>query len=188
MAERLAARGVAAAVGREIQLVDGFYKAEGSKFKVSEAYYDHGRGLAYGAIKMITCKQHMSLLYRAFVARTQMRIVFLEQYIAPQDVRSDLTIDEKRNEPKIYRDLFSSECRIEVERCYLDALLSIRGRTFVQSDDVVNALVFLQGIVATALWKYRCDVGETLEAFARKYDRLDVSAEKRRLHLEAQGL
>ena len=135
---------------------------------------------------MSVCKQHVSALYRAFVARTGTRISFAEGWLKIRDADLDLSIDDTRNEPSVYRELFSDECRAELEEFYSDAMSSLRGSTLVGGRDGLNALAFLQEVVGRAMWKYGCTAGPLLESFARKYDRLDTLGEKRRLHLEAQ--
>jgi len=97
-----------------------------------------------------------------------------------------LSDDEKRNEPNTYAALFSDECRSEIEELYKAAMREMRGRSLSSSEDILEGLVFLQEIVATALWKHQCAVGSTLESFAREFDRLDVRAERERLHARAQ--
>ena len=123
---------------------------------------------------------------RAFVARTATRVSFVEKWLAIRDADLTLSIDETRNEPSVYRELFANECRAELEEFYRDAMSNLRGSTLVEGRDGLNALAFLQEVVARAMWKYGCTAGPLLESFARKYDRLDTLEEKRRLHLEAQ--
>lgn len=98
----------------------------------------------------------------------------------------ELSADERRNEPATYAALFSSECRKFLEEVYEGALVMMRERSLNACEDVLNGLAFLQEVVATAMWRHRCDVGETLEVFARNFDRLDVAEERARLHGEAQ--
>lgn len=135
---------------------------------------------------MSVCKQYVSPLYRSFVARTSTRVSFVERWLNIRDADLNLSMDETRNEPGVYRELFSDECRAELEEFYKEAMLSLRGATLVGCRDGLNALAFLQEVVARAMWKYGCTAGPLLESFARKYDRLDTLEEKRRLHLEAQ--
>jgi hypothetical protein len=74
----------------------------------------------------------------------------------------------------------------EVESLYQAAIMNIRGKRFDECSDGLNALSFLQEVLATAMWKHRCVIGDVLESFVRKYDRLDIPEERRKLHLEAQ--
>jgi hypothetical protein len=117
-----------------------------------------------------------------------MRISFIEEWLGGHEFQLALSDDEKRNERSIFGALFARECQLEMESLYQSAMTNIRGKTFDECDDGLNALAFLQEILATAMWKHRCKVGETLESFARKYDRLDTLEERRELHLEAQQL
>jgi len=135
---------------------------------------------------MIMCKKYLAILYGAFLTRSKIRIAFIEAWLGGFEVQPGMTADEQRNEPTLFGALFSDECRHELESLYRAAIESIRGKTFDKCNDGIDALVFLQEIVATAMWKHRCKVGETLEEFARKNDRLDILQERRRLHLEAQ--
>lgn len=135
---------------------------------------------------MTMCNRYLQTLYRAFVERTHVQSEFIEHWM--QLRRINRSVDEERNEQSIYTDLFSDQCRSEIEDCYLEALAQIRGHTFAESEDVLNALLFLQEVIAAAMWKHRCEVGSTLETFARRFDRLETPIERRRLHAEAQEM
>ena len=63
----------------------------------------------------------------------------------------------------------------------------MRGARFGESGDFLNAAVFLQDLVATAMWRYHCNVGADLERFTREFDRLDIESERRRLFDAAQA-
>lgn len=69
-------------------------------------------------------------------------------------------------------------------KSYCDACISISHSPFNESSDAVNFLVFIQDIGAQALWKYHINIGEKLERFVRSFDRLDIEAERKRLHQE----
>jgi hypothetical protein len=97
-----------------------------------------------------------------------------------------LTADERRNEPATYAALFSEECRSLPEELYEEAMRMMRGRPLGESGEALQGLAFLQEVAATALWRHRCHVGSTLVSFAREFDRLDVPAERERLHACAQ--
>jgi hypothetical protein len=136
----------------------------------------------------MTCAKHLLVVYRAYSARTGARVGFLERVIScPADI-IQLSDDERRNVPEIYAALFSNECRLFVEELYEKAVSMMRGRPFGDCEEALECLVFLQEVAATALWAYRCPVGKTLESFARDFDRLDVPAERERLHARAQTL
>ncbi|HEY8553262.1 MAG TPA: hypothetical protein VIL43_01830, partial [Burkholderiales bacterium] len=78
--------------------------------------------------------------------------------------------------------LFSEKCRSSIENVYRSAMREMRGVPYALAGDTIEALAFLQETIATALWKHRCNVGKTLESFAREFDRLDVREERKRLH------
>ena len=63
----------------------------------------------------------------------------------------------------------------------------MRGRPLEDCEDALGCLVFLQEVVACALWEHGASVSESLEAFARGFDRLDVPSELERLHDRAQA-
>lgn len=132
------------------------------------------------------CRKHLLLLYRAFFARTCRRVAFIEQWLSFQGEPPPLSLDETRNEREAYAALFSDKCRAELELLHQAAMREMRGKSYGHSGDVLEALTFLQEIVATGLWKHQCVVGVILEAFAREFDRLDVPDERKRLHGVAQ--
>jgi hypothetical protein len=137
-------------------------------------------------VTTVTCAEHLLLVYRAYVVRTGERVDFLERVMSCPAGFAQLSVDERRNEPATYAALFSNECRSFVEELYQKAMRMMRGRPLGDCDEALKGLVFLQEVAATALWRHRCPVGNTLEAFAREFDRLDVPAERERLHACAQ--
>ena len=82
----------------------------------------------------------------------------------------------------MYSALFTGECRLDMETLYLRLLREMRNIPYEQCEDLLEALAFLQQVVATAIWKYHHDVGKHMEAFARDFDRLDVESERMRLY------
>jgi len=104
----------------------------------------------------MTCAEHLLIVDRAYAARTGARVEFLER---------------------------AMPCPTEL---YLKAMRMMRGRPFDDCDEALKGLVFLQEVAATALWRHRCPVGDTLASFAREFDRLDVPAEHERLYVRAQ--
>jgi len=131
---------------------------------------------------MTHCTGVMLHVYRAYVARTSVRISFIEKRLASPDAIAPLNVDEIRNVPDVYLELFSDSCRSFVETLYGEALRELRDLEFEDSDEVLRALNFIQEVTATALWRYNRNVGSTLEAFAREFDRLDLLSERQRLH------
>lgn len=139
-------------------------------------------------IRSIPGKTYLSAIYRAYRTQRETRIAFIEEWLAGHDVTTEPTIDEQRNEHTVYTALFSDECRAEIEDCFREAMRRMRGKSFSESEDDLNALAFLQHVVAAAMWKHRCDTGDMLETFAREFDRLDVELERMRLHMRAQKM
>lgn len=103
------------------------------------------------------------------------------------DTFAPVTEDDRRNERVQYEGLFFGECRTFLESIYADAMDRMKHCSYLESDETLCVLMFLQEIVATAQWKYRVDAGEELTQFAREFDRLDVDAEKIRLYKLAVG-
>ena len=56
------------------------------------------------------------------------------------------------------------------------------GKPIGEAENELRVLAYLQNLVAVALWKHRMAPSETLEGFARQFDRLDVESETRRLY------
>lgn len=135
---------------------------------------------------MRRCTQSISVLYRTFRVRSGVHSQLAAGWMHGHDILSPITTDEERNERSEYIELFSTQCRAEVEIMYRAAMTQLRADSFQNSTDALNALMFLQETIATALWKYHCEVGAELEGFARTHDRLETLDERRRLHSDAQ--
>ena len=141
----------------------------------SPRWNDYGTGEPIDLASAVRqpCKPCLSAIYRAYRTRTETRIAFIEEWLAGHDVTTAL---------------FSNGCCAEVEDCFREALHRMRGKSFSESEDDLNALQFLQHVVAAEMWKHRCDTGDMLETFARDFDRLDVESERMRLHMRAQKM
>ena len=131
------------------------------------------------------CSESLLTLYELFVQRTGLRAQFIERCFDRPPEPALLSEDAKRNESSTYGAMFCGECRSFLEKLYSDALKELSGLAWDRCEDVLNGLAFIQEVAATALWKYRCDVGPTLESFAREFDRLDLPAERHRLYQRA---
>lgn len=94
----------------------------------------------------------------------------------------DFNEDLRRNEGDAYA-LFRDD---RLQKLYRRLLREMRGVPFEDCGDIMAGLTFLQTVVATALWKHRLAVPDSLETFAREFDRLDVAGEQRRLYTRAQ--
>lgn len=133
------------------------------------------------------CKETLFRIYELSLRDGGTRSQVLEQLL--QDSNSGvLTVDDERNAPEMYARLFGGECRPTVEALLLALMRGMKERTFEEAHDGIQALSFLQTVAATALWKYRLDVGSRLEEFAREFDRLDVESERVRLHEYTQSM
>ena len=133
------------------------------------------------------CRKSLLILYKSFISRNGIRVPLIEQWVSFENEDERVYCDEKRNEPETYSILFSDECRASVENLFLKVMWELRGQPYERCKSILEALAFLQEIVATALWKYNCSVGATLEMFAREFDRLDLQVERERLHAQAQS-
>ena len=129
--------------------------------------------------------QILLLIYRLFLHGGGRKIDWMEQYLG-YDGRVALSSDDLMNEPSMYEAIFSEEHRPKVEQLYLGLLNEMDRTPYQQCGNMLEALAFIQGISATALWKYRKNVGSVIEEFVRDFDRLDVSDERVRLYERAQ--
>lgn len=129
----------------------------------------------------------ISVLYRMFRVRTGIHSQLAEGWMHGHDTQLPMTRDEECNESAVYHELFSRPCSAEVEAMYRAAMTRLSIATLEQSADALNALMLLQEVVATALWKFNCAVSKELKGFARSYDRLDTHEDRKRLHSEAQS-
>lgn len=129
----------------------------------------------------VMCSNHLAVLYRLHLARGGARVALIDadtRINAPASV----TEDDRRNEHAHYERLFSGECRSFVESYYAEMVGRMKHCSYAEAAGPLLALMFLQEIVATALWKYDLDAGEDLTQFAREFDRLDVEAERMRFY------
>jgi len=133
------------------------------------------------------CTELLTAVYRMFLQRTNIHSAFIEPHVTNSHEPETFSEDTERNRPSTYAALFSGDCSSHLENLYLEAIQQMNGLSFDGSEDILNGLAFIQEVVATALWRYDCNVGPTLESFAREFDRLDVPAERHRLHSRCQG-
>lgn len=130
-------------------------------------------------------KQILHLIYCMFLNRGGKRICCIEKIFKFEEV-TVVPTDGWRNESELYSSLFTGESRLELETLYLELLRDMRNVPYEQCEDLLEALTFLQQMLATAMWKYHHDVGWKMEAFTRDFDRLDVESERMRLYQYAQ--
>jgi hypothetical protein len=138
--------------------------------------------MALNASEIAMCIELLFIIYKLFFKRTGLRIALTERYLSTAIESFHISEDERRNLPNIYKAIFSADCRPCVEKLYVDAIEEMRNLSYDQSNDILDWLMFIQDVVATAIWKYHCDVGQLLESFARQFDRLDLPVERQRLH------
>gem|GEM_PF-2344291 len=62
----------------------------------------------------------------------------------------------------------------------------MRGTSYEDAADILEALAFIQEVTAIALWRFDCPMSRVLKEFARDFDRLDVPEERYRLYQSAQ--
>lgn len=91
------------------------------------------------------------------------------------------SIDDKHE----FAALFSVH-RDELLSLYRGTKDVMRAKPFESCAADLEFVVFLQFVVARALWHYKSDVGDELEYFGRQFDRLDVLSERERFYAEAQ--
>jgi hypothetical protein len=123
-------------------------------------------------------------IYALYLADGWTRVPVIEQrldIIRPDD----LSIDDRRNARDYYYRLVSNYST-ELHALFHCLLDDMRSLSFRHASGLVDALMFMQNIFATALWRYELVIGEELETFTRCFDRLDVTSERRRLYDEAQ--
>ncbi|QDQ25889.1 hypothetical protein FNU76_05725 [Chitinimonas arctica] len=128
-------------------------------------------------------KKWLLLIYSLSLSKARQRVSWLENALGKAQSISD---DDSRNEPGTYAELFAGECGEWLTRLYFELMEGMHGLPYSQCSDRIEALAFLQEIVATAMWKYGLPVSVELEAFAREFDRLDVPDERFRLYEKAQ--
>ncbi|MDQ0653333.1 hypothetical protein [Pseudomonas cedrina] len=132
------------------------------------------------------CVWNLQVIYFLFVNKEGVRIPLLEKNIKYVEGNLIYSEDFLRNEPIIYRDLFSGECIEYIYGLVVEFISEMRVLTFEESKEALDGLSFLQGVGATALWKFNCNLKLELESFVREFDRLDVVEERERLYLLAQ--
>ncbi|QXZ11958.1 hypothetical protein KVQ82_17930 [Pseudomonas sp. AO-1] len=133
------------------------------------------------------CEITMRIVYFLFVHQKGRRLSALEFCINYIDGELTFSEDFLRNEPAMYEQLFSLECKGYV----LDLLEKMMGKMkvlrFEESGEVLDGLEFVQNVGATALWKFNCNLDSEVESFVREFDRLDIVEERKRLYSLAQA-
>lgn len=133
------------------------------------------------------CEVTLQLIYFLFVRQKGARIPVLERYINYIDGSLVFSEDFMRNEPVMYKDLFSVKCKDYMLDLFRKLMTDLKVLKFEGSGEILDGLEFVQNISATALWKFNCDLVSEMEDFVREFDRLDVIEERKRLYLLAQA-
>ena len=131
--------------------------------------------------------QQLLDIYRLHVARGGARHGDIERHLCLNAPVAPVSVDDQRNEPSTFEELFSGDGIRYLEALYQRLMWQMQGVPFAETSETLGALSFLQVVLATALWRYRLSVGPTLDTFARQYDRLDTEVMRRKLHVSAQS-
>jgi hypothetical protein len=121
-------------------------------------------------------------IYQLQVSRNAKRLPYIEAYLGMSDP-VDVTLDDLRNEHRYYA-LMAEQQGQTIEQLLRRLLLKLRTGQSVESESVLDAIEFVQGVIADILWRYHHELPRRLERFARQYDRLDRHEERERLRGE----
>lgn len=127
------------------------------------------------------CADCLSVIYRMYVERGGARVPYIEE-LPGLDITTALRADDWRDEAATYGKLFGEKCENFCKGLFDELREEIANKQFSEAGGALDALQFLQQILATAIWKYSVDPGDHLSDFARDFDRLDVRSEKLRLY------
>lgn len=133
------------------------------------------------------CREAISYIYKIHVLKGGVRSSLIEDEFRGELTKLKITDLGVNGERDLYDQMFADECKVIVEGLYFKALETMKVLKFEACGDQLDTLDFIQKVVATALWKFRYDVGDALEQFARDFDRLDVPEERNRLYDRAQS-
>ena len=126
-------------------------------------------------------KSTLTKLYMMHLARQGRRSRFLDHYLLHEGYCQP-TQDDYWNEGSMLENLdflsYSGPVGLLLEVLYKQMTL----KAFDDSQDIIDGIMFVQNVIALALWKYRIDVCVELDVFARDFDRLDNLDERRRLY------
>jgi hypothetical protein len=125
----------------------------------------------------------LQYIYKLYVMRGGQPLRAVELNLTNDDLLPLSRVDLQRNEPQLFSALCQNEDQLAGLRRLYDGLLAdLKTSDEAGREHVLDALQFVQGVVATALWKYQQSPGDDLETFARTFDRLDIASERHRLY------
>mgnify|MGYP003537014601 FL=1 len=125
-------------------------------------------------------------IYWAHVASGFDRDMHIEAWLEIGDLEDLLINASSRDDAEEFKKLFSTTGRVQVLKAFNELRAKLNGKPFQDCEFELAALTFMQFIAARGMWQHRLDVGDELDRFARRFDRLDVPSERERLHLECQ--
>jgi hypothetical protein len=128
--------------------------------------------------------QILRKVYALYLADGSPRVPLVEQHLGPLEPDA-LTVDDRRNVQEYYRQL-TEEHATELQALFRRLCDDMRELSFERASGLIDALRFLQNVIAIALWKYGLAISRDLESFTRGFDRLDVVSERRRLYEQSQ--
>src|SRR5947209_7014679 len=106
-------------------------------------------------------------IYKLYVMRGGPPLREVELKLTYDDPSPLSPVDLQRNEPQLFSALCQNEEQLTGLRRLYDGLLAdLKSSDEAGREHVLDALQFVQGVVATALWKYHQSPGDDLENFA----------------------
>ena len=133
------------------------------------------------------CYHILSIIYRLSINKGSHQVSWMNKYFGNDNINNiSISLDDERDEPSLYVELISKDCRSKIESLYLKLLSEMKEAPYEEANGIIEALMFLQEVAARALWKYNCNIGKKMEYFVRNFDRLDVVGEKHRLYEKVQ--
>jgi len=130
--------------------------------------------------------QYLIVVYCLLLKRGENRVPWIERFLK-FDNAYQTSIDDARNEPNIFEQIFSTESVVEFEHIYKLLLREIDGVPYSKCGDQFEAFKFIQLVSSKAIYQYRINIGSLLEKFVIEFDRLDVNDDCNRLYESAQS-
>src|SRR4051794_688223 len=103
----------------------------------------------------------LQYIYKLYVLRGGQPLREVELRLTNDDPSPLSRVDLQRNEPQLFSALCQDEEQLAGLRRLYDALLAdLKSSDEAGREHVLDALQFVQGVVATALWKYQQSPGD----------------------------